>query len=160
MAEEQTAEGAGDAEDCPSTSSVGGADAPRIAHDLERRENVCSGDVVDAAMRVHSEMGPGALEQVYKVCLAYELRDRGHHVGVEVPIPVIYRGMRMDLGYRADMIVDGMVIVEAKAASRITELYQAVLLSHLKLSKLRVGLIINFRELHLRDGIKRMVNRL
>lgn len=111
-------------------------------------------------MRVHSAIGPGALEQVYKVCLAYELRERGWPVEIEVPIEVVYRGMKMPVGYRADMIVDRRVIVEIKAATAITPRFEATMLSHLKLSKLRVGLIINFHEVHLRDGIKRMVNRL
>lgn len=160
MKEEETAKAAKAAKEGAERVSgerTEGAASPR---ELPRGENPCSRDIIEAALRVHSEIGPGALEQVYKVCLAYELRELGRQVATEVPIEVIYRRVRMNLGYRADMIVDGIVIVEAKAAVALTPRDDATLLSHLKLSGLRLGLLINFHELHLRDGIKRLVNRL
>lgn len=122
--------------------------------------NVRSGQVVDAAMRVHSVLGPGVLEGAYEACLAHELRSRGLHVLVQVPLPVTYRGVRIELGYRVDLIVDGTVIVELKAVSKVLPVHEAQLLSYLKMSGHRLGLLINFRVLHLKDGIKRLVNAL
>lgn len=169
MREEQTAKGAKGAEDGAQDATRCGAngaaaprngDGPSGRRRLPQGENPVSRDVIEAALRVHSEIGPGALEEVYKVCLAYELRDRGREVATEVPIEVIYRSVKMNRGYRADMIVDGIVIVECKAAAAITPRFETTMISHLKLARLRLGLIINFHELHLRDGIKRLVNRL
>lgn len=117
-----------------------------------------SGYVVDAALRVHTALGPGALESAYEACLAYELRARGLTVRAGVPLPIVYREVRLDCGYRLDLLVNESVIVELKAVSRILPVHKAQLLSYLKLSGHRVGLLINFHEVHLRDGIHRMVN--
>jgi GxxExxY protein len=117
-----------------------------------------SGHVVDAAMRVHSTLGPGLLEGAYEACLAYELRKRGLRVLAQVPIPVVYDGVRIELGYRADLLVDDAVVVELKAVAKLLPIHEAQLLSYLKLSEYRVGLLINFHVRHLKDGIKRMVN--
>ena len=120
--------------------------------------NVRSGQVVDAAMKVHSVLGPGLLESAYEACLAYELRKRGLTVSVQVPLPVEYERMRLDLGYRIDLLVDDVVVVECKAATKLLPIHEAQLLSYLKLSKHRVGLLVNFHSVHLKDGIKRMMN--
>jgi len=120
----------------------------------------CSGQVVDAALRVHSALGPGLLESAYEACLSHELRVRGLRVATQVPLPVIYHGVRIEVGYRLDMLVDGRVIVELKAIARVLPVHQAQLLSYLRLSGHRVGLLINFHVPRLRDGIHRMVNGL
>ena len=122
--------------------------------------NVRSAQVVDAAMAVHSALGPALLEGAYDACLAHELRSRGLHVLVQHPLPVAYRGVRIELAYRADLIVDDVVIVELKALAKLLPIHEAQLLSYLKLSGYRLGLLINFHALHLRDGIKRLVNAL
>lgn len=122
--------------------------------------NDVSGQVVDAAMRVHSVLGPGLLENAYEVCLKYELEKRGLKVEQQVGLPVVYDGVRMDVGYRLDLLVDGCVIVELKAVDRLTPVHEAQLLSYLKLSGKKVGLLINFNVAQLRNGTKRMVNEL
>jgi GxxExxY protein len=119
--------------------------------------NVRSGQVVDAAMRIHTALGPGLLESAYEACLAYELRKRGLRVLTQVPLPVEYDGVRMELGFKADLLVDNVVIVELKAVSKVVPIHEAQLLSYLTLTNYRVGLLINFHVLHLKDGIKRMI---
>jgi GxxExxY protein len=116
--------------------------------------------VLDGSIKVHSILGPGLLESAYKSCLAYELRKRGLRVETEVPLPVVYDGVKVDAGYRIDLLVEGCVVVELKAVERILPVHDAQLLSHLKLSGHKLGLRINFNVVHLRDGIKRMVNDL
>ena len=120
--------------------------------------NYVTGQIVDAAMKVHSALGPGLLESAYQACLAYELRKRGLRVRTEVPMPLIYDGLELDLGYRIDMLVEESVVVENKALSRVVPVHVAQLLSHLKLSDCRVGLIINFHVARLKDGITRVAN--
>ena len=122
--------------------------------------NLRSGQVVDAAMRVHSLVGPGVLEGAYQACLAHELRRRGLSVRVQVPLPVEYDGVYIEVGYRADLIVDEVVIVELKAIAKLLPIHEAQVLSYLKLSGFRLGLLINFHVLHLKDGIKRLVSTL
>ena len=122
--------------------------------------NERSGTVVDAAMKVHSALGPGLLESVYLACLAHELQTRGLPVLVQVPVPVAYRGIRLEVGYRIDLLVDNAVVVEVKAIAKVLPVHHAQLLSYLRLSGHRLGLLINFHEVHLKHGIKRMVNDL
>ena len=122
--------------------------------------NQVSGAVVDAAMKVHTALGPGLLESAYAGCLAYELRRRGHQVVVQASVPVVYDGLRIDVGYRIDLLVDDVVVVELKAVDTLAPIHEAQLLTYLKLSGKKVGLLINFNVLHLKDGIKRMVNGL
>jgi GxxExxY protein len=119
-----------------------------------------SGQVVDAAMRVHSSLGPGLLEGAYEACLAHELRKRGFDVQVQRPIPITYDGVRIEVGYRADLLVDNAVLVELKAIAKLLPIHHAQLFSHLKLSGFRVGLLINFHVPRLKDGIRRIVNNL
>jgi GxxExxY protein len=132
-----------------------------LRNDAQRIEeiNYVSRQVVDAAMRVHSVLGPGLLESAYEACLAQELRNRGLHVLVQVPLPLVYEGFRVEVGYRADLLVNDSVIVEVKAIARLLPIHDAQLLSHLRLSGHRVGLLINFHVVHLKDGIKRLVNK-
>ena len=125
--------------------------------DTEMHFNQISGAVVDSAMKVHSELGPGLLESVYLACLVHELHQRGFRTAVQVPLPVIYDGVRLDLGFRLDILVEGCVVVEIKAVDAISPVHQAQLLTYLKSHK-HVGLLINFNVVHLRDGIRRMVS--
>lgn len=116
--------------------------------------------VVDAAMKVHSALGPGLLESAYEACLQHELIQRHFDVQRQVPLPVTYEGIRLDAGYRLDLLVADAVIVELKAVSELTPLHEAQFLSYLKLSGRKVGLLINFNVVRLREGIKRLVNNL
>jgi GxxExxY protein len=122
------------------------------------RINQVSGAVVDAALKVHSQLGPGLLESAYKACLAHELRKRGFHVATEVGLPVVYEGEKLELGYRMDLLVEGLVVVEIKCIDGIHPVHEAQLLSYLRLSGRNVGLVINFHVARLKDGIKRMVD--
>lgn len=122
--------------------------------------NDVSGSVVDAALKVHTALGPGLLESAYEACLAHELKKRGHKVLAQVGLPLVYDGVSLDVGYRIDVLVDDCVIVELKAVDKILPIHEAQLLSYLKLSGKKVGLLINFHVTHLTQGIKRMVNNL
>lgn len=122
--------------------------------------NEVSGQVVDAAMKVHTALGPGLLESAYEACLRHELEKRGLSTEQQVDLPVEYDGIRIALGYRLDLLVENQIIVELKAVERLTRVHEAQLLSYLKLSGKQVGLLINFNVARLRDGIKRMVNNL
>ena len=122
--------------------------------------NDVTGAVVDAAMQVHSVLGPGLLESAYEACLAYELRKRGIEVTVQVELPVIYGEVRIDLGYRIDLLVERSVVVELKTVTKLLPVHEAQLLSYLRLGDFRAGLLINFHTARLKDGIKRMVNAL
>jgi GxxExxY protein len=117
-----------------------------------------TGAIVDAAMRVHTALGPGMLESVYEKCLKHELTKRGLRVEIQVWLPVIYDGVKIEGGYRIDLLVEKEVLVELKVVEQILEVHKAQLLSYLKLSDKRVGLLINFNVVHLRDGIRRLVN--
>jgi GxxExxY protein len=121
--------------------------------------NDVSGQIVDAAMKVHSVLGPGLLEAAYQVCLAHELRKRGLRVRREVMMPVRYDSIVLDVAYRIDMLVEESVVVETKAVAKLIPIHEAQLQAHLKLGDYRVGLLINCNGLHLRDGIVRRVNR-
>lgn len=122
--------------------------------------NQVSGAVIDAAIKVHSALGPGLLESAYKACLIHELRKRGLRVAVEVGLPLIYDSVKMPVGYKIDILVEDLVVVELKAVDAIAPIHEAQLLCYLRLSGMKVGLLINFNVLHLKDGIKRMVNNL
>ena len=119
--------------------------------------NQVSGIVVDAAMKVHTALGPGLLESAYELCLIRELRKRGLHVESQVPIAVRYDGETLDVGYRADLLVESVVLVELKSAETVP-IHKAQLLSYLRLSGKEVGLLINFNVEHLKNGIKRVIN--
>jgi GxxExxY protein len=114
--------------------------------------------VITTAMKVHSELGPGLLESTYAACLQYELNDVGYRCSAQVGLPVVYRAVRLDLGYRMDLVVEDLVVVEIKSVDAISPVHQAQILSYLKLSGKSIGLLINFNVIHLKDGIKRFVN--
>jgi GxxExxY protein len=120
--------------------------------------NRYSGQVVSAAMEVHSKLGPGLLESAYEACLLMELKGRGLSVESQVVLPLTYQETLIDLGYRIDVLVERSVIVELKAVQKVDPLHQAQLLSYLKLSGFRVGLLINFNTVSLKNGIHRMIN--
>ena len=122
------------------------------------RVNQVSGIVVNAAMRVHSVLGPGLLESAYQVCLEQELRKRGLIVEAQLGLPLVYEGEKLDLGYRIDLLVENLVIVEIKCVEAIHPVHEAQLLSYLCLSGKNVRLLINFYVARLKDGIKRMVD--
>lgn len=114
--------------------------------------------IIGAAMKVHRTLGPGLLESAYESCLAYELEKQGFRVERQKPVPVIYEEVHLECGFRADLLVNGLVVVELKAKEKIHPIDGAQLLSHLRLLKLPLGLLINFHECDLKEGIKRIVN--
>ena len=122
--------------------------------------NEVSGSIVDAARRVHTALGPGLLESVYEKCLKHELTKRGLRVETQVWLPVVYDGVEIEGGYKIDLLVEGQVVVELKVVEQLLDIHKAQLLSYLKLADKRVGLLINFNVVHLRDGIRRLVNHL
>lgn len=129
------------------------------ANDSESQQlNDLSHRVIGAALRVHSELGTGLLESAYDRCLQFELTDAGIAVERQVEVPLLYRGRNLDCGYRIDLLVDKSLIVEVKAVEKLHPVHSSQLLSHLRLAKLKLGLLINFHEQSLRNGIKRVVN--
>ncbi len=114
--------------------------------------------IIGAAIEVHRRLGPGLLESAFRVCLAYELRKRGFEVQEEEPVPVIYDDVKLECGFRADLLVNGQIVVELKAKSTLHPVDKAQTLSHLRLLRLRFGLLINFHEEKLVDGVHRIVN--
>ena len=124
------------------------------------RLNQISGEIVDAAIQVHRALGPGLLESTYETCLAYELRQRGLRVRTQVPVAIVYKGIRLRQGYRIDMLVEEAVVVENKTVVGIHPIHESQVLTHLTHSGHRLGLLLNFDVPLMRDGIKRIVNRL
>ena len=114
--------------------------------------------IINAAMKVHTALGPGLLESAYEACLMHELRKVGLRVENQVGLPVVYEGEKIDLGYRIDLIVADQVIIEIKCVEAINPVHKSQLLSYMRLSGREVGLLINFHVEHLRNGIKRMVD--
>ena len=120
--------------------------------------NEITGQIVDAAMKVHTILGPGLLESAYEACLLFELHRRGLEARSQVALPIQYESVKLDVGYRLDLLVEDLVVVEIKAVNDLTPLFEAQLLSYLRLSGNQVGLLINFHSVRLKDGIKRLVN--
>ena len=123
-------------------------------------ENELSNRIIVAAIEVHRHLGPGLLESVYRDCLAYELRSRQVKAETEVLLPVRYKQLQLEAGYRAGVVVEKSVIVELKAVDAMVPVFTAQLLSYLRLSSIKLGLLINFNSVHLKDGIRRVVNNL
>jgi GxxExxY protein len=122
--------------------------------------NDISGQIVDAAMKVHSTLGPGLLESAYESCLLFELHRRGLEAIAQVELPIVYDDVRIDVGYRIDLLVENTVIIEVKAIEAILPIHKAQVISYLKLSGKQLGLLINFHVEHLKDGITRFANNL
>ena len=123
-------------------------------------ENAIAKEVVDAAYRIHTTLGPGLLESVYDAVLAYELARRGMRTVRQLPIPVIYENVRIDTGFRTDLIVEDKVIVEIKSVETLAPVHKKQLLTYLRLADKRLGLLINFHVMLIKDGITRIVNGL
>lgn len=119
--------------------------------------NVITGHIIDAALKVHTALGPGLLESAYEACLIHELKKRHLNTASQLSLPVVYDGVTIDLGYRIDLLVEDAVIVELKAVEKLHPVHKAQLLSYLKLSRKQLGLLLNFGELHLKDGIERVI---
>jgi len=114
--------------------------------------------IITAAMKVHTAVGPGLLESAYEACLLHELQQVGLRVSSQVPFPLVYNGLKLDIGYRIDLIVEDLVIVEIKCVEAIAPVHKAQLLSYLRLTGRSLALIINFHVEHLKDGIRRVVD--
>ena len=123
-------------------------------------ENEIARIVVDAAFKVHNTLGPGLLESVYESVLAYELTQRGLKVSRQVPLPVIYEEVRLEEGYRIDLLVEDMVVIEIKSIEMVAPVHKKQVLTYLRLSGRNLGLLINFGEAYIKDGITRLVNGL
>ncbi|MBK7342247.1 MAG: GxxExxY protein [Saprospiraceae bacterium] len=117
-----------------------------------------SKEILECAFRVHTILGPGLLESAYQACLSYELVNNGFKVEAEKPLPLIYNEVKLDCGYRIDLFVEDKLIIELKSIDEIAPIHLAQVLTYLKLSKIRFGLLINFNVKSLKDGIKRVVN--
>jgi GxxExxY protein len=114
--------------------------------------------IIGAAIKIHRKLGPGLLESAYEACLAHELEKAGFHVQRQKAVPLVYETVKLDCGFRADLVVNGEVVIEIKCKEALHPVDQAQLLSYLRLLNLQVGLLINFHVVALKDGIKRMVN--
>ena len=122
--------------------------------------NSISGAVLDAAIAVHRELGPGLLENAYESCLEFELLDRGFRVERQKELPVVYRSVRVDCGFRIDLLINELIVIELKAVERLERIHEAQLLTYLKLTRLHLGLLINFNATRLVDGYKRLARDL
>ena len=122
------------------------------------RLNIISEQIIGSAIEVHRTVGPGLLESAYEACLVFELAQRGFRVEQQKPLPVIYKNVKLDCGYRLDIVVESLVIVEVKAVENLNAVHEAQLLSYLRLYGARLGLLINFHVGMLKHGIKRVVN--
>jgi len=116
--------------------------------------------IVHASIKVHKTLGPGLLESVYQKCIAYELEVAGHEVDCEVPVPINYGKIKIDMSFRADMITDKQVIIENKTVDKILPIHEAQLLTYLKVSGLHLGFLLNWNVVLMKGGIRRMVNNL
>lgn len=126
----------------------------------DERLNQITGDIIGAAIEVHRALGPGLLESAYEACLAYELIQRGYQVEQQKPLSLVYKEVHLDCGYRLDLLVEGVVVVEIKAVEQLAPLHSAQVLSYLRLSGCKVGLLVNFNVKILKQGIHRIVNQL
>ncbi len=123
-------------------------------------ENEIARQIVDAAYKIHTTLGPGLLESVYEAVLFHELKKRGLHVERQVPMPVVWDNVRLEEGFRADLIVEHKVIIELKSVEKIAPVHGKQLLTYLRLADMRLGLLINFGEALIKNGIQRVVNGL
>ncbi len=124
------------------------------------KENEISNKIIGVAIELHKKLGPGLLESVYENALAYDLREVGLKIAQQVPMPFVYKEIKMDVGYRLDLLVENKVIIEIKSIETLAPVHYAQLLTYLKLSDLKLGLLINFNTKLLKDDIHRVVNNL
>ena len=123
-----------------------------------RELNTLTHDIIGSAIRVHQTLGPGLLESAYAACLEAELKIRRHHVALKVPVPLVYRDVRIEIAYWIDMLVDDLVVVELKSVDKLAAVHKMQLLTYLRLASHPVGLLINFNEQVLKDGVRRVIN--
>jgi len=123
-------------------------------------ENELSHVVIGCAINVHSALGPGLLESAYEACLRYELIKSGLRVEAQKPLPLVYHTVKLECGYRVDLLVEQKLIIEVKAMEPLAEIHFAQVLTYLRLSDLRLALLLNFNVVHMKDGIRRIVNKL
>jgi GxxExxY protein len=121
-------------------------------------ENELSGIILGCAIEVHKQLGPGLLESAYQECLYFELRNKGLNVIKEKPMPIIYKEIKLDHGYRIDLLVENKVVIEIKTVESFTDVHTAQVLTYLKLGNYRLGLLLNFHVASLKNGIKRIIN--
>jgi GxxExxY protein len=123
-------------------------------------ENEISSIIIGAAIDVHKHLGPGLLESSYEICLAFELKQRGLEVRTQVALPIIYKEVNLEAGYRIDLLVENKVIIEIKVVEEFSDIHLAQILTYLKLSDLKLGLLLNFNVSKMVNGLKRVVNNL
>jgi GxxExxY protein len=123
-------------------------------------ENQISSKVIGACIEVHKQLGPGLLESTYETCLDYELSKLGFDVNRQIALPVVYKNVKLDAGYRIDLLIDNKIILEIKSVDALADIHMAQLLTYLKLKNLELGLLINFNSVKVIDGIRRVVNNL
>ena len=129
----------------------------KVVNERDRLNNITE-QIIGAAIEVHRTVGPGLLESAYETCLVFELRTRDLKVEQQKPLPVVYKSVKLDCGYRLDLVVESSVIVEIKAVERLNSIHDAQLLSYLRLYGCKLGLLINFHVPMLKNGIRRVVN--
>ncbi|QQS33192.1 MAG: GxxExxY protein [Acidobacteriota bacterium] len=127
---------------------------------MYRHENDIAKEIVDIAFKIHTTLGPGLLEAVYQAAITFELSQRGLHFQTERGIPAVYEDVKLDVGFRADIIVENKVIIEVKSIEAIAPVHMKILLTYLRLADMKLGLIINFNVALIKDGIKRVANDL
>lgn len=125
---------------------------------MEKTENELSNIIIGCAIEVHRQLGPGLLESAYQECLYFELKNQGLNVVKEKPMPIVYKDVKLDHGYRLDLLVNNKVVIEIKTVETFTEVHTAQLLTYLKLGNYKLGLLLNFYVSSLKNGIKRIVN--
>jgi GxxExxY protein len=125
---------------------------------MEKTENELSNIKIGCAIEVHRQLGPGLLESAYQECLYYELKNQGLHVVKEKPMPIVYKDVKLDHGYRLDLLVNNKVVIEIKTVEAFTEVHTAQILTYLKLGNYKLGLLLNFYVSSLKSGIKRIIN--
>jgi GxxExxY protein len=113
--------------------------------------------VLDCSFLVHTALGPGLLESAYMECLYYELLESGLYVEKQKPLPLVYKKVKLEAGYRIDLLVENCIVIEIKSVEALADIHMAQILTYLKLSKCKLGLLVNFNVMHLKDGIKRLV---
>ncbi len=121
-------------------------------------ENHISSEIIGAAIEVHKQLGPGLLESAYETCLAFELRKKGFKVERQIALPVIYKDVKLEAGYRIDLLVNDKVVIEVKSVDTLAPIHTAQIFTYLKLKELKLGLLINFNSVVVKDGIKRVIN--